>query len=156
MNEYGIYIIKDSYFLDFQDKNLKQNKGETRPSYYAIKDKNGLIWAIPMTTEVAKMKERIKDKEDNGKRCDVFHVENLYGQERGFIIGDIFPITEEYIEREYTLSGEAVVLKDTRMIKEIGKKSKQVLKLIRRGIKLHDKQPDILSIEKKLLENIIK
>lgn len=154
MNKNGIYIIKDKYFIDFPDSNLKQNKGENRPSYYAVKEDSGILWVIPMTTQVDKMKERIAKKEAQGKKCDVFHVENICGAERGFIIGDIFPVLEEYIEREYTISDKAVVIKNERVIKDVRKKANKVLALIRKGIKLHNKQPNVLEIEKKLLERI--
>lgn len=154
MNKNGIYIVKDKYFTDFSDSNLKQNKGENRPSYYAVKEESGILWLIPMTTQLDKMKERIAKKESQGKKCDVFHIENICGAERGFIIGDIFPVLEEYIEREYTISHQAVVIKNERVIKDIRKKANKVLALIRKGIKLHNKQPNVLEIEKKLLERI--
>lgn len=154
MQTYGIYIIKDSYFDDFPDKNLKQNKGENRPCYYAIKDENELLWFIPMSTRVEKYKKLIAKKEEEKKKCDVFHIINLFGSESVLIIGDLFPVTEDYVERPYTISGKDVILKDKKMIKEINKKFRTVRALIRRGVKLHDKQPDVLSIERKLLETI--
>lgn len=154
MEKNGVFFIKDRYFEDFPDEKLKKNKDENRPCYYAIEDNQGLLWFIPMSTKVEKFKRLIKIKEEQKKRCDVFHIEKFCGKESVFIIGDLFPVTKEYIERAYTISEKAVVIKDKSTINRIEKKFNKVLTLIRRGIKLHDEQPDILLIESKLLENV--
>ena len=40
------------------------------------------------------------------KPCDILHIVKLDdSRESVFLIQDMFPITEEYIEREYTIAG---------------------------------------------------
>lgn len=51
-----------------------------------------------------KFQKIIKKKEQLGKDCNILHIVKLdNSQESIFLIQDIFPIIEEYIEREYTL-----------------------------------------------------
>ena len=67
-----------------------------------------------------------------------------------FLIQDIFPITGKYAERAYTLGGNPLVLPYEKDIKEIEKKAKKVISLVKRGIKLTPTSPDILAIINKL------
>ena len=64
----------------------------------------------------------------------------------------MFPIKEEYIEREYTLNGNHLILTSDRVAKEIEKKARRVIKLLRNGIKLFPTQPNIFKIIEKLEE----
>jgi len=66
----------------------------------------------------------------------------------------MFPITEEYIKREFTLNKIPLKLLDSHHIKEINKKAKKILALIRRNIKLNPTQPNVLMIEKQLKINM--
>ena len=51
-----------------------------------------------------KFQKIITKKEQLGKDCNILHIVKLdNSQESIFLIQDIFPIIEEYIEREYTL-----------------------------------------------------
>ena len=48
----------------------------------------------------------MEKKEKAGKSCDILHIVKLDdSRESAFLIQDMFPITEEYIEREYTIAG---------------------------------------------------
>lgn len=60
---FGLYIIKDKYFVDFPNDKHMQNKGENRPHYYAIKDGDGLYWMIPISSKVDKFRAKIEDVE---------------------------------------------------------------------------------------------
>jgi len=48
--EYGLYNVKDTYFNDFKNKYLSDNKQENRPYYCAVKNKDGIIWLIPISS----------------------------------------------------------------------------------------------------------
>ena len=48
------YTIKNSFFADFPDSNLKSNKQQKRPFYYCFKDSNGLYWVVPCSSQCAK------------------------------------------------------------------------------------------------------
>lgn len=153
MIDNGVYIISDKFFEDFPDPNLRGNDGENRPHFYCFKESaTGLYWVIPLSHKVEKYEGLIKDKESKNKPCDVFHIISIAGAKSVFIIGDMFPINDTYIQREYTIDGIHLEIKDTKQLNDIKKKAKKVLQLIRRNIPLHDKQPNVLEIERKLLE----
>jgi len=46
MIDRGIYKIKDQFFEDFPDENLKENKGEKRPCYYCFRDTRTVLILI--------------------------------------------------------------------------------------------------------------
>lgn len=50
----GLYIISDQYFLDFPNERYMDNKKESRPHYYAIRDNDGIFWMIPLSSKVEK------------------------------------------------------------------------------------------------------
>lgn len=64
----------------------------------------------------------------------------------------MFPITEEYIEREYTIAGNHLMLTSEHTAKEIEQKARKVIGMLKRGIKFTPTQPDVMVI----LENLRK
>lgn len=154
INEHGFYIIDDRYFQDFNDSYLRGNHEENRPHYYCFKDSNtGLLWIIPLSSRTEKYKTLIERKTKEGKPCDVFHVMKLAGKESAFLIGDMFPITEKYILREYTIGKHPLKLMDKHQIKDLDKKARKVLALIKKGVKFNPTQPDVMKIAQELIEN---
>lgn len=68
-------------------------------------------------------------------------------------IQDMFPITEEYIEREYTIAGNHLMLTSEHTAREIERKARKVIGMLKRGIKFTPTQPDVMAIWKKLKES---
>lgn len=68
------------------------------------------------------------------------------------MIQDMFPITEEYIEREYTIAGNHLMLTSEHTAREIERKARKVMGMLKRGIKFTPTQPDVMTILKKLKE----
>ena len=83
---------------------LKGNKEGNRPHYYCFEDSvSGLYWMIPLSSRIDKYKKIVENKKKAGKPCDIIHIVKLDDdRESAFLIQDMFPITDEYIEREYT------------------------------------------------------
>ena len=83
---------------------LKGNKEANRPHYYCFKEeKTDMFWMIPLSSRTAKYKKIMNKKLESGKPCDIIHIMKLdNGKESVFLIQDMFPITGEYIEREYS------------------------------------------------------
>jgi len=152
----GIYKIKDKFFDDFPDPYLKTNKDESRPCYFCFKEEStGLLWMIPMSKKIEKYKSIINKKQLQNKPCDILHVAKLGNdQESAFLIQDIFPITDEYILNEYTINGVILKITNDVLANIIERKAKTILMLIRKGVKLFNTQPDILKIEKTLLDKL--
>ena len=66
----------------------------------------------------------------------------------------MFPITEEYIEREYTIGGNHLMLTSEHTANEIELKARKVIGMLKRGVKFTPTQPDFMAILKKLKERI--
>ena len=71
-------------------------------------------------------------------------------RESAFLIQDMFPITEEFIEREYTIAGNHLMLTSEHSVKEVETKARKIMGLLKRGVRFIPTQPDINEIIKKL------
>lgn len=154
MKKTGFYIIKDKFFEDMKDPYLKGNKAGNRPHYYCFEDaSNGIYWMIPLSSHIDKYRLIMGKKEKAGKPCDILHIVKLDdSRESVFLIQDMFPITEEYIEREYTIAGNHLMLTSEHTAREIEQKAKKIMGMLKRGIKLTPTQPDVMAILEKLKE----
>ena len=154
MKKTGFYIIKDKFFEDMPDPYLKGNKAGNRPHFYCFEESTtGIYWMIPLSSKVDKFKRIIEQKEKAGKPCDILHVVKLDDdRESVFLIQDMFPITEKYIEREYTIAGNHLMLTSEHVAKEIEQKARKVVGMLKRGIKFMPTQPDVIGILKKLTQ----
>ena len=131
----GFYIIKDSFFSDMSDPYLKGNKKQNRPHYYCFEDSNynGIYWMIPLSSRIVKLDD---------------------SHESAFLIQDMFPISEKYIEREYTIAGNHLRLTSEHATKEIEQKARKVLGMLKRGIKFTPTQPNIQKIYERLQQDL--
>jgi len=152
MKKTGFYIIKEKFFIDTADPYLKRNKQENRPHYYCFRDtKDGVYWMIPLSSKVEKYRTIMNKRVANNKPCDTLHIVELDNNRKSvFLIQDIFPITDEYIEREYTVNGTPLMLTSEHTVREIDRKARRVIGLLKRGVKFTPTQPDIAAILKML------
>ena len=155
MKKTGFYIIKDKFFDDMSDPYLKGNKAGNRPHYYCFEDSStGIYWMIPLSSQIDKYRRIMEKKEKAGKPCDILHIVKLDdNRQSAFLIQDMFPITEEYIEREYTIAGNHLMLTSEHTAREIEQKARKVMGMLKRGIKFTPTQPDVMAILEKLREN---
>ena len=156
MDKYGFYIVKDEFFQKFNDPFLKGNKEGNRPHYYCFQDEQpGLYWLIPMSSRTDKYQKIIQKRRQQNKACDILHVCKLSNDKvNAFLIQDMFPITENYIERPYTFAGNQLILINETERKNIEQKARRVLNLLNRGVKLNPTQPNVLSIKLSLLSEL--
>ena len=153
------YFVKDEFFNIINDRELMQKKenGKKRPCYYCFKrkDNDKIIWFIPVSTKVEKYKniynKKIQKQIKLGKRPSIDtivfgYVSNIYST---FLIQNMFPITEEYIEKQYIKNKVAITLSN-KLQKEIVNKANKVLILYNNGMK-NIIFPDIDKILEKLL-----
>ena len=152
MRKAGFYIIKDKFFEDMQEPFLKGNKNSNRPHYYCVKDEaDGVYWMIPLSSKTEKYKKIIFGLKKANKSYDGLHILRLAtGRESVFLIQDIFPVTEQYIEREYTVSGIPFALAKEKEIRVLESKALTVINMLRQGIKFTPTQPNVLAILEKL------
>lgn len=93
----------------------------------------------------------MEKKQNSGKSCDIIHIAKLDdNRESAFLMQDMFPITEEYIEREYTIAGNHLMLTSEHTAKVIEQKARKVVGMLKRGVKFTPTQPDVMAILKKL------
>ena len=152
MKKTGFYIIKDSFFDDMNEPYLKGNKEGNRPHYYCFEDSvTQLYWMIPLSSRIDKYKKIVDNKKKAGKPCDIIHIVKLDDdRESAFLIQDMFPITEEYIEREYTIAGNHLMLTSEHTVKTIEQKARKVMGMLKRGVKFTPTQSDVMKMIEKL------
>jgi len=154
----GLYKVKDGYFEAFKTyASSKQggfcdNKKEKRPYCCASDGADGVIWMVPLSTRVAKYKNKIQKYKDKGRDC-VFYTTGLVGNiDNAFLIGDIFPVSEKYIFGEYFKFGAHYVIQNRDLLKELHRKAAKYIALVRRGLLYPC--VDILGIENELKRQI--
>lgn len=158
MQRHHFYFISDQYFIDFPDTGLMQNKERvsgvphSRPSFYAIPDKDaGIYWMIPISSKVTKYKAIHHKKFAKHGKCDTILFFKVLGYEKAFLIQNMFPVSEKYITTEYTHQNNPVLLPKS-IAKSIEKAANKVLALHKNGHKLII--PDVLSIKNELLKQM--
>lgn len=147
------YFICDSYFSRFPDHNLLQNKGigHSRPCFYAFMDKRtGLYWMIPISSRTEKYHQIANRKAERYGFCNTILFGEVLGQERAFLIQNMFPVTPDFIDQPYInpRDGSAVRVAKS-FARQLISSANAVLKRQRHGIPLIF--PDVLSIEEQLL-----
>jgi hypothetical protein len=151
---HGFYTIKDEFFEKFPDPYLKSNKGATRPHYYCFKDDTNILWMIPLSSKVDKYKKIIQKRINYKKNCDILHIVKLANKESVFLIQDMFPIIDKYIEKSFTIATIPLMVKNKMIIRQLDKKSKKVLALIKQGKVLNPTQVDALKIYRLLITEL--
>ena len=155
MKRTGFYIIKDRFFEDMSDPYLKGNKAGNRPHYYCFEDAStGIYWMTPLSSRIDKYRRIMEKKEKAGKPCDIIHIVKLDdSRESAFLIQDMFPITDAYIEREYTIAGNHLMLTSEHAARVVEQKARKVLGMLKRGVKFTPTQPDVMAILEKLKQD---
>lgn len=131
----GLYIIKDQYFRDYPSEKYMDNKGGTRPHFYAVQDARGLYWMIPISSKVEKFRAKIKmieEKSGEGS-CFLYAITEIAGRERALVIAEMFPVTLAYIERAYTVKGIPYVVRNRETQKVISQKAFRFLSMLEHG-----------------------
>lgn len=151
-----LYFIKDEFFDYIGEEYLKANKETTqRPHYYAFRDiSTNLLWVIPCSTKIDKYKNIIQKKKENNKKHDHIKIIKVNGIEQAFLFQDMFPITEKYILNPYVKQEAFMEIKDTKKLADIEKNAKKIINLMRRGVKFTPTQPDIMRIERILIQEL--
>ena len=148
MVQFGLYSIKDQFFRDFKSPYFPYNKCENRPYFCSVQDASGIWWMIPLSTQVDTYQKKIEADEKKHGMCLYYYIGLIAGYKRDFLIGSMFPITETYIKKEYTMAGTHYVVKNAKLIKEVQKRAKKYLSLVEH--KKMRASVDILGIRNKL------
>lgn len=135
------YFIKNEFFEEFNDYELMCNKenGNKRPCYFCFRDKKDkeIIWFVPISTKYEKYMKLYENKKIKAGKRPVYNFVfgNVLGKKAVFLIQNIFPTTEKYIEEKYINSNIdveiPVIVKD-----EIIRVSMRVVRLAEDGINI--------------------
>ncbi len=133
------YFIKDEFFNIFKDYNLMQNKenGNKRPCYFCFRDKENqeIIWFVPISSKVEKYEKIYNNKIQNRKKVYNFVFGKVLGKQRVFLIQNMFPTKEKYIEEKYKANKKDVEI-TIALQNEIIETASNVIKLAEKGINI--------------------
>lgn len=149
-----VYHIKDEYFEKVNDNMLMQNKenGTYRPTFYCLKDeKTSLLWMVPLSSRVDKFRA-IHDKQAKKYgRCLTIVLGEFDGKSAAFLLQNMFPVTEYYLDHIHTRNNNPVPVKYS-IHSEINTNMKRLRQLHKRGSKVVF--PDITRLEEIMLEEL--
>ena len=155
IEEGKFYFLKNLFFEKMKDKNLANNKenGNKRPCYYCFRDnkQDELIWFIPISSKVDKYKKIYEEKSQKYKRVDTLVFGKVNGEERAFLIQNMFPTIKKYIEEMYVRKNVSVTITYT-LEKEVKEKANHILEIAQKGKKVVF--PDIIKMREILLEEL--
>lgn len=133
------YHIKDEFFSLVNDDKLMANKeGDNyRPHFFFFADPKieGIYWAIPQSTKVSKYQALVQQKTAKYGKCNTIIIGSFGGRDNAFLIQNMFPILEKYVDHEHTIGGLSVNIHNS-VSETIVSNAKQVLSLYNRGVKL--------------------
>lgn len=133
------YFIKDEFFEIFKAYQLMNNKenGNKRPCYFCFNDLENeeIIWFVPISSKVEKYRQIYDNKKKTRKKVYNFVFGKILGKERTFLIQNIFPTTEKYVENKYQNKKEDVEITES-LKKEVIQTSLDVIRLAQKGINM--------------------
>ncbi len=148
------YHIKDDFFAKVHDNKLMSNKedGSFRPTFYCEKDtQTGLLWMIPLSTKYEKFK-KIHDKTvKKYGNCLGIVLGKYDKKDAAFLLQNMFPITEDYIDHIHTKNGQAIPVSHS-IQEAVRSNMVRLRKLTSCGKKVVF--TDIIEIERKMLEEL--
>lgn len=149
--EHGLYLVKDQYFADFRRPYWMDNKNEHRPYYYLFLDRDGIPWVIPMSSQTENYQKKIEreEKKRGLGNCLYYHIGRVASTDRVFLIGDMFPISEEYIKAPFTIGKYHYISRNKKLNATIHSKAMRYLRLVEQGVM--KSRNDVLGIKKSLL-----
>lgn len=152
----SLYFVSDDFFKKIQDPYLKINYEDTkRPHYFAFKDsKTELYWLVPCSSKIDKFERLILKKQEQYKPTDTIKIVKVFDHKTVLLFQDMFPVIARYIDGRYMKGGQPVRIADPKLIQGLEKNAKKIINLLHRGVRFTPTQPDIIKIEKIMLEEL--
>lgn len=146
MTQGYFYFISDNFYTKHDSYNqLMQNKDgpHGRPCFYCFPDSKDpdILWCIPISSQVEKYKKIVQKKLQRQlergiqkPKCNTIRFGDVLGQSRAFLIQNMFPITEKYIDHLYLdKNTKNPVTIPSEQEKDIITNAKETLKLVQYG-----------------------
>ena len=100
-----LYFIKDEFYDRFEKYGLLSNRGEghNRPCCYMFKihKEDNVFWMIPVSSQVEKYEKIYAHAVERYGVCDNIEFGYVLGKKNAFLPQNMFPVTIEYIDKEY-------------------------------------------------------
>lgn len=136
LTEGHFYFIKDSFYTQFSGRNLLENKGvgKMRPCMLVKIDEqfDGIYWFVPISSKVSKYKPIYERSLARYKRCHTIAMGSFLGDERAFLIQNMFPAQARHIEKEMLHEGQSISV-DEKLQQRIIGSSKLMLRINLQG-----------------------
>ena len=151
------YFISNEFIKKYGNKyNLMENKetGNKRPCYFCFEDKTNknIIWFVPISKQYKKYKSIYENKKQTIHREPLNFVFGIVKDENAiFLVQNMFPTTQEYIEEKYQVRNNDVTI-SVPLQKEIIEKAESILRLENQGI--HIAFSNLINFRKELLNNL--
>lgn len=151
-----VYHIKDSYFEKANDDKLMKNKenGNFRPTFYCLKDeKTSILWVVPMSSRVEKYKTIADNQVARYGESLGIYIGTYDGKPSAFLVQNMFPILENYLDHIHTRNGNPVPVKAS-IKQEVKKRINKARQMVKKGKKVVF--PDVIRLEKLMLDEVNK
>ncbi len=128
-----VYHIKDDYFQKVQDDKLMRNKegGAYRPTFFCMRDQkiDGLLWVVPMSSRTEKFQAIMDKQAARYGRCLTIVIGEYDGRQAAFLIQNMFPVTEKYLDHIHTRNGNPVPVRHSiaRQIRSNATRARQLV-----------------------------
>ena len=136
------YFIKDEYYEKFSSYGVMKNKiaisteQHRRPCYYCF-ESDGFYWMIPISSRVEKYERIYQSKKEKNAKYDGIIFGYVNGKRRAFLVQNIIPVTDKYIDEQYTINkGNTKVTVNSRISKLLNASARRVIRLHKKGIKI--------------------
>ncbi len=132
---------------------MKNKEGGTfRPTYFCIRDKDTpLLWMVPMSTRIEKYQAIYEKQKLKYGKCITIVLGEFDGKQSAFLLQNMFPITEFYLDHIHTKNGNPVPVHTT-IQKIVYSNMQQIFQLLKRNKKVVF--PDVKRIEKIMLDEL--
>ena len=90
-----------------------------------------------------------------GKKHNHIKIIKVNGIKQAFLFQDMFPIVEKYIKNPYIKQKTFMEIKDPKRMSAIEDNAKDIIKLMRHGVKFTPTQPDSIRIESLMMEEFL-
>lgn len=137
-------FLKDEYYRDFPDSKLMRNKetvdgvSHRRPCFFVFAD-NGdrrIYWVVPISSKAEKFRPLYDAKVAKYGRCNTIRFGNVLGTNAAFLIQNMCPVTEKYIECVYVDTMNRPIQIDGRLAADVIRNAREVLAKERRGARI--------------------
>jgi len=155
-----LYFVKSEFYKKFPNCGLMENKEiidgklHKRPCCYLFEYLN-IYWMVPISSKVEKYKIQYQRAIKKYGICDNISFGYVLGEEKAFLVQNLFPVTRDYIDSVYIdkNTGKPIAIPNN-LIAELNKKARKKIRYNQQGKLLGI--TDIMKIYNELLKEIEK